>query len=162
MRTQASATKVVDSQRLLELAQKWRKSGERIAFTNGVFDVLHRGHIESIETAASFAERLVVGINSDASARSLGKGPDRPINREKDRATLIAALAAVDAVVIFDEPTPWELLRDLRPDVLAKGGDYQLDEIVGREFAGRVERIQLVAGFSTSSMVERIKSSRDQ
>jgi D-beta-D-heptose 7-phosphate kinase/D-beta-D-heptose 1-phosphate adenosyltransferase len=90
--------------------------------------------------------------------RCLGKGADRPLNTERDRAELLAALETVDAVTIFDEPTPWELLRELRPDVLVKGGDYALDEIVGREFAGRVERIQLVEGLSTTRLIEKIRA----
>ncbi len=139
---------------------RWRAAGKTVAFTNGVFDILHRGHLYSIEQAASFCDRLIVGINSDASARTLGKGPERPINNEIDRAGLVAGLAVVDAVVIFDEPTPWELLRDIRPDVLAKGGDYKLEEIVGREFAGRVERLGMVEGLSTTRLVDTIKGKK--
>lgn len=157
MKSQAER-KVMPRESLLDHLALWRSRGETVVFTNGVFDVLHRGHLESIERAASFGDRLVVGVNSDHSARMLDKGPDRPLNSEADRAALIAALSAVDAVTIFDEPTPWELLRDLRPDVLAKGGDYRLEEIVGREFAGRVERIELVTGYSTTGLVERVRS----
>ncbi len=152
-----SEQKVVSLEELLRQLAKWRAEGHSIAFTNGVFDILHRGHLHSLEQAASFADRLIVGVNSDASARSLGKGPERPINKERDRAGLIAGLEAVDAVVIFDEPTPWEVLREIKPDVLAKGGDYKLEEIVGREFAGRVERLGLAEGLSTTKLVEAIR-----
>jgi len=160
MRLDPAGSKIIDRTRLLDLIRLWRGSGESVVFTNGVFDILHRGHLASLEAAASFGDRLVVGVNSDASARRLGKAPDRPINSEGDRAALIAGLQAVDAVVIFDEDTPWELLRNIQPDVLVKGGDYKLDEIVGREFAGRVERIDLLAGLSTTGLVARIRDGR--
>jgi len=160
MKTLPSSSKVLSRQDLIDLIGSWRTAGQTVCFTNGVFDLLHRGHLASFEAAATYADRLVVGVNSDASARSLGKGPDRPLNRAEDRAALIAGLEVVDAVVIFDEPTPWELLRELKPDTLAKGGDYALEEIIGREFAGRVERIELRAGFSTTNLVEQIKAGR--
>jgi len=159
MKISPSAAKIVSRPRLVEIASEWRRNGLTIVFTNGVFDILHRGHLASLEAAAQYADRLVVGVNSDASARMLGKGSDRPINREQDRATLIAGISVVDLVVIFDELTPWELLSELRPDTLAKGGDYQIEEIVGREFAGRVERIELVPGLSTTNLVEKIRQS---
>jgi len=155
-----SSGKVLSRAELLEQLTEWRGEGLTIAFTNGVFDILHRGHLHSLEQAASFADRLIVGVNSDSSARSLGKGPERPINTEADRAALMAGLTAVDAVVIFAEPTPWELLSEIRPDVLAKGGDYKLEEIVGREFAGRVERLGLVEGLSTTRLVQTIKGNK--
>lgn len=158
MKVAPAINKVLSKADLLKLAENWRASGLRIVFTNGVFDLLHIGHLKSIETASSFGDRLVIGVNSDASARQLGKGPDRPLNRAEDRALLLAGLTAVDAVTIFEELTPWELLRDLRPDTIAKGGDYQIDQIVGREFADRVERIDLAPGYSTTNLVKRIKA----
>ncbi len=160
MKLPSSESKVVPRSEVGALVSKWRAAGQTIAFTNGVFDILHRGHLYSIEQAASFCDKLIVGVNGDASVRALGKGPDRPINSEIDRATLIAGLAAVDAAVIFAEATPWELLREIKPNVLAKGGDYQLEEIVGREFAYKVERLRLVEGLSTSSLVETIRGGK--
>lgn len=134
----------------------WREKGETIAFTNGVFDMLHRGHVHSLERAAEFADRLIVGVNSDSSVRRLNKGSGRPLNKEEDRAALIAALRVVDAVVLFDETTPRELISGIRPDVLVKGADYKIEEIAGREFAGRVELVEMMSGYSTSSLVRRI------
>jgi len=141
------------------LTEAWRAAGERIVFTNGVFDLLHRGHAEYLEEAASLGDRLVVGVNTDASVGRL-KGPTRPIVPEDERAELVGALACVDAVVLFDDDTPERLIREVRPDVLAKGGDWKLEEIVGRELVeslgGRVVRVRLREGFSTSALIERI------
>jgi D-beta-D-heptose 7-phosphate kinase / D-beta-D-heptose 1-phosphate adenosyltransferase len=137
----------------------WRTAGERIVFTNGVFDLLHRGHVEYLEEARGLGDRLVIGLNSDASVRRL-KGPSRPIVPEDERAEMLRALECVDLVERFDEDTPERIIRDVRPDVLVKGGDWALDAIVGREFVeargGRVERIRVREGWSTSRIVERI------
>ena len=145
------------------LLDRWRAAGERIVFTNGVFDQLHRGHVEYLEEARDLGDRLVVGLNTDASARRL-KGPQRPIIPEGERAEVLAALECVDLVILFDEDTPGRLIGDVRPDVLAKGGDWALDEIVGRDFVesygGRVERIRLREGLSTSNLVRRILEGR--
>lgn len=145
-----------------DAAGAWRAAQPgRVAFTNGVFDLLHAGHVSLLEQARSLADRLIVGLNSDASARRLGKGPDRPVNREADRARLLAALEAVDCVVLFDEDTPFELIRALRPDVLVKGADYARSEIVGADFVeangGRVVRVDLVGGLSSTRMLERLR-----
>jgi D-glycero-beta-D-manno-heptose 1-phosphate adenylyltransferase len=133
----------------------------RIVFTNGVFDLLHRGHVEYLSAARALGDALVVGVNTDASARRLGKGADRPVNPEDDRALVVAALAAVDAVVLFDEDTPRELIAALLPDVLVKGGDYTVDTIAGaaevRAAGGRVETIPLVPGRSTTHILERAR-----
>ena len=141
----------------------WRAAGDRIVFTNGVYDLLHRGHVEYLEDARALGDRLVVGVNGDASVRRL-KGPERPILDQHDRATLIGALACVDLVVVFDDDTPQRLIEAVAPDVLCKGADYALDQIVGREFVeargGRVERIALREGLSTSALVERIRAGR--
>ena len=138
---------------------RWRLNSKTIAFTNGVFDILHEGHIAVLAKAASFADMLIVGINSDASVKKL-KGESRPVNHEQSRALLLAALIMVDAVVIFDEETPLELIKKIRPDVLVKGGDYTIDTIVGSKevFAngGRVEIIPLEEGFSTTGIIEKI------
>jgi len=137
----------------------WRLRGEMIVFTNGVFDLLHRGHAEYLEQARSMGHRLVVGVNSDASVRRL-KGPARPLVPEAERAELVEALACVDLAVVFDDDTPERLIREVAPDVLAKGGDWPLDRIVGREFVesrgGRVVSVPLREGLSTSALIRRI------
>jgi len=137
----------------------WRAAGETIVFTNGVFDLLHRGHVEYLEEARALGDRLVVGLNSDASVRRI-KGPLRPIVSESERAELLAALACVDRVVVFEDDTPAALIREISPQVLVKGGDWALEEIVGRDtveaLGGRVERIRLREGLSTSLLVQRI------
>jgi len=152
-----TSQKIVSQPELLLLAEKWRKNSETIVFTNGVFDIIHRGHLKSFERAVEFADRLVVGVNTDRSARALAKGPGRPLVSENDRAALVAGFSTVDAVVLFDEDTPYELLKALKPDVLVKGADYKLEDIVGREFAKRVERIELAKGFATSSLIRKIR-----
>lgn len=149
------------SQALSTLAS-WRVLGRSIAFTNGCFDILHEGHIFSLSQAAQEADYLVVGVNSDASTKRL-KGPDRPINHEHSRALLLASLAIVDMVVIFEEDTPRELIAALLPDVLVKGGDYTIDTIVGAQEViqngGRVVINPIVEGFSTTGIIQQIKSS---
>ncbi len=145
-----------------EAAAGWRADQPgRVAFTNGVFDLLHAGHVRLLEEARSLADALIVGVNTDASVRRLGKGAGRPVNTESDRARVLAALAAVDCVVLFDEDTPLELIRALRPDVLVKGSDYARGDIVGADFVeasgGRVVRVELLAGVSTTRMLERMR-----
>jgi rfaE bifunctional protein nucleotidyltransferase chain/domain len=143
--------------------ERWRAAGETIAFTNGVFDLLHRGHVEYLEEAAALADRLVVGLNSDASVRRL-KGPERPIVPETERAALLEALGCVDAVVRFDDDTPERLIQAVGPDVLVKGGDWPVERIVGRQFVegrgGRVVSVPLTAGFGTSALIERIRAGK--
>ena len=141
----------------MSLIQVWHKNDETIVFTNGVFDLLHRGHLAVMEKSAGLGDRLIVGVNSDNSARRLGKGVGRPLVGELERAEMIAGLETVDAVVLFDEDTPFELLSKLKPDVLIKGADYKLEDIVGAEFVKRVERVDLVAGLSTSALVAKIQ-----
>ena len=142
---------------------RWRAAGETIVFTNGVFDLLLRGHAEYLEEARAMGDRLVVGINSDASVRRL-KGPARPIVPEAERAELVGALACVDLTAIFDSDTPLEIIQAVAPDVLVKGADWALDEIVGREFVegrgGRVARIAVREGLSTSAIIRRIVEGR--
>jgi len=145
----------------------WRKAGERIVFTNGVFDILHAGHVMYLAEAKSRGERLVVGLNSDESVRTLGKGPERPINSEADRKAVLEGLRAVDMVVIFEEPTPERLIEQIRPDVLVKGGDYDAacsdsnhpTFIVGSESVrargGVVEVIPLLPGRSTTNIIKK-------
>jgi D-beta-D-heptose 7-phosphate kinase / D-beta-D-heptose 1-phosphate adenosyltransferase len=143
---------------LLKRIALWRANHERVVFTNGCFDLLHIGHITLLEQARRFGDRLIVAINSDASVSRL-KGPSRPIVDENARARVLAALAAVDAVVVFDEPTPLEVIVAVRPDVLVKGGDYQADTIVGAKevasWGGDVKIVPLVEGFSTTRLIEK-------
>jgi D-beta-D-heptose 7-phosphate kinase/D-beta-D-heptose 1-phosphate adenosyltransferase len=139
--------------------KEWQKRGEKVVFTNGCFDILHRGHITYLQQAAALGDHLLVGLNADSSVRKL-KGPSRPVNNEQDRAFLLASLRCVDGVVLFEEDTPAELLSVLRPDILVKGGDYQTDEVAGREFAGRTEILPFVEGYSTSCMIDRIRGEK--
>jgi D-beta-D-heptose 7-phosphate kinase/D-beta-D-heptose 1-phosphate adenosyltransferase len=137
-----------------------KRNGRRVVFTNGCFDLLHPGHLETLERARSFGDALVVGVNSDRSVREM-KGAGRPILPERERAEILAALECVDGVVIFDEPTPREIISALLPDVLVKGGDWASDAIVGREeveaLGGKVISIPVVPGYSTSAILERIR-----
>ena len=139
----------------------WRVNKRTVAFTNGCFDILHNGHIYSLSQAAQEADYLVVAINSDTSVKKL-KGNERPINNEQTRATIIASLILVDAVIIFSEETPKNLIETLNPDVLVKGGDYTIDQIAGADFiiknGGRVVINKIIEGFSTSNLIEKIKS----
>lgn len=140
--------------------RQWQFLGKTVAFTNGVFDIIHRGHIYSLSQAASEADYLIVGLNSDASTRGL-KGPARPVNDQDSRALVLASLLMVDAVVIFDEPTPINLITTLLPDVLVKGGDYTIDTIVGAKEViangGRVVINPIVEGFSTTGIIGKMK-----
>lgn len=135
--------------------RQWQEKGETVVFTNGCFDILHRGHVLYLQQAAMLGQHLIVGLNSDDSVRRL-KGDTRPLNTEEDRAVLLSALACVDEVVIFTEDTPHELLSVLRPDILVKGGDYTIEEVVGREFVKRVEIISFEEGYSTTGLIEKI------
>lgn len=150
--------KVLTLEHLKVRAAAWRSAGERIVFTNGCFDLLHIGHITLLEDARREGDRLVVGINSDASVRGL-KGPTRPIVGERERGRILAALAAVDAVIVFDEPTPLELIVALRPDVIVKGGDYSEETVVGakevRSWGGTVKIVPTVEGFSTTKLIAK-------
>lgn len=146
-----------------KLALMLRREHRMTVFTNGCFDILHRGHVEYLSRAADMGERLVIGLNTDSSVSRL-KGPGRPINDESARAMVLAALSFVDAVVLFDEDTPYELITLLRPDVLVKGSDYSMDQIVGADIVlaggGRVETLDFIPGYSTTAIEERIRSSR--
>jgi rfaE bifunctional protein nucleotidyltransferase chain/domain len=145
-----------------ELAARLRAQGKTVVFTNGVFDLLHPGHLRYLRHARSLGDALIVGVNSDRSVRAI-KGSGRPINGEDERAELLAALASVDAVAIFDEDTPHELIAALQPDILVKGADWAEDAIVGRDIVeargGRVVRVTIEPGYSTTSILERIRRS---
>ena len=138
----------------------WRATGKKIVFTNGCFDILHHGHLDLLARAASMGNVLIVGLNTDSSVQRL-KGPDRPVTNEQDRAFQIASLLCTDGVCLFDENTPEELIKLIKPDVLVKGGDYTIDKIVGADFVqslgGKVEIIPFVNGYSTTSIISRIK-----
>ena len=138
---------------------EWRSAGETIVFTNGCFDILHRGHVEYLAQAADLGDKLIVGLNTDASVKRL-KGESRPINDEKSRALLLSALQFVDVVVFFDEDTPYELIKQVQPDILVKGNDYKPEEIVGYDIvtakSGKVLTINLVEGFSTTNIIKRL------
>jgi D-beta-D-heptose 7-phosphate kinase/D-beta-D-heptose 1-phosphate adenosyltransferase len=143
------------------IVKGWRGNGRRVVFTNGVFDILHPGHLRYLQAARAEGDALIVAVNSDRSVRA-NKGTSRPVNPEQERAEVLAALACVDAVVIFDEETPAEIIRRLEPDVLVKGADWPADQIVGRDTVeargGRVVRVAVEEGFSTSAIIARVRA----
>lgn len=151
---------VIPVERLREAGESWRRADRRIVFTNGVFDLLHSGHLDLLEDSAAQGDVLIVAINSDASVKRL-KGPERPVYPAHERAEILLALRWVDAVTIFDEDTPLEAIRRVRPDVLVKGAEYGAGAIVGEEdvvgWGGRVWRYPMRAGYSTSRIVDRIR-----
>ena len=151
---------VTDIEKKIIPAAAWSKpEGQKVVFTNGCFDILHRGHATYLAQAHALGDLLVVGLNTDASVRRL-KGPSRPVNSERDRAFLLASLACVDFVILFDEDTPEQLIHKVQPDVLVKGGDYTLDNIVGANFVlqngGTVTTIPFVDGYSTTLTLQKI------
>jgi D-glycero-beta-D-manno-heptose 1-phosphate adenylyltransferase len=152
--------RVVNEDQLLVDVAAARRAGRRVVFTNGCFDLLHPGHIQSLERARSLGDALIVAVNSDRSVREM-KGPDRPLTPEAERAEVLAAFEAVDWVVIFDDPTPRRLIAAVLPDVLVKGGDWGEDAIVGREeveaAGGKVVRVPVEPGYSTTDMIQRIR-----
>lgn len=147
-----------------QAAARVAQLAQPVVFTNGVFDVLHRGHATYLERARDLGASLVVAVNTDASARRLGKGPDRPLNGEQDRAAMLAALESVSLVTFFDEDTPLQLIRELKPQVLVKGGDYDMDRLAEaqfvRSYGGRALAIPFVEGYSTTQLVEKIRGDR--
>jgi D-glycero-beta-D-manno-heptose 1-phosphate adenylyltransferase len=153
---------VVSKSRLIEIRADYKRDGKKVVFTNGCFDILHRGHVEYLQKAKSLGDILIVGLNTDASVRRL-KGAVRPIVCEEDRAVVLSALSAVDHVCLFDEDTPFEIIRDLVPDVLVKGADWAIEKVVGKdivEHAGGVVRtIEFLPDRSTTSIIDRIAQS---
>lgn len=153
--------RIMDLVQLERAVNVWRMKGDRIVFTNGCFDILHRGHVEYLQEAAALGDRLIIGLNSDASVRRLGKAGDRPLNDQDSRAKVLSALRLVDAVVIFDQDTPLDLIKAIGPDVLVKGGDWKAEQIVGAEVVlakgGEVRSLKLVDGYSTTALVEKIR-----
>lgn len=152
--------KILNEAGLKQQLALWRFYGQKVVFTNGCFDLLHLGHVDYLEKARNLGDRLVLGLNTDTSVSAL-KGPSRPINAEYARARVLAALACVDAVVLFSEDTPYNLISIVQPDVLVKGSDYRPEDIVGYDIVtgrgGRVETIDFVPGFSTTNLVEKIQ-----
>ena len=153
--------KVFNRQSLQRRLAALRRQGKRIVFTNGCFDLIHPGHVHYLRAARRLGDVLVVGVNSDRSVRRLGKGPGRPLNREQDRAEVLAALEMVDYVTIFDEEAPYELIRHLQPDVLVKGGDWTPDRIVGADLVrargGVVKSLPYAKGYSTTTLIRRVR-----
>jgi D-beta-D-heptose 7-phosphate kinase/D-beta-D-heptose 1-phosphate adenosyltransferase len=153
---------MLDADALGRFVATARAAGQRIVFTNGVFDILHPGHVRYLQAARRHGDLLIVGLNSDASVRR-NKGPARPINSEGDRAEVLEALACVDAVAVFDDDTPAEIIRRVQPDILVKGADWPPDQIVGRDIVeargGRVILEPVEQGYSTTSLIERVKGS---
>ncbi|MDR2401534.1 MAG: D-glycero-beta-D-manno-heptose-7-phosphate kinase [Deferribacteraceae bacterium] len=147
---------VISAESAENLIKEYQKSGKKVVFTNGCFDILHRGHMEYLAKARQLGDLLILGLNGDASVKRL-KGESRPVNSEADRAYLLLASKAVDKVVIFNEDTPRELLSRLKPDILVKGGDYKADDVIGREYAGKVVIIPFVNGYSTTEIIDRLK-----
>ncbi len=161
--------KIVDLNKAKSLTKEWQKNGETVVFTNGCFDILHRGHVVYLAKSADLGQRLIIGLNSDLSVRAQQKGPERPINDEQSRAILLAALAFTDCIVIYDDATPIQIIDEIAPNVLVKGADYDADEtdstkktyIVGSDSVksngGKVETIHLEEGFSTTNIVKKLK-----
>ena len=151
--------KMVEIEVLLKRLAHWRLKNQKIVFTNGCFDILHRGHIEYLALAGNEGDRLIIGLNTDESVKA-NKGPKRPLNDENSRALALSALSFVDAVVLFDDKTPEAIIKQIKPDVLAKGADYDKKSIVGATFVesygGKVERIPLTEGYSTTALINKI------
>ena len=146
---------------LAKKIRTWQNRGEVVVFTNGCFDILHRGHLTYLKEAANLGDHLVVALNSDASVRRL-KGESRPINHEIDRALLMSSLGFVDGVVLFHEDTPAEVLSQLRPNILVKGGDYKAEDVIGKEFVEEVQILPFQDGYSTTSIIEKIQGSVEE
>ena len=155
-------SKVYNLDALTNQLEQWKMADKKVVFTNGCFDIIHRGHIEVLARTADLGDKLVIGLNSDQSIQKL-KGEDRPIIDEQSRAILLAALSFVDAIVLFSEDTPLKLISALLPDVLAKGGDYEIETIVGHEIVqkngGKVKLVPFVDGFSSTTIIDKIKNS---
>ncbi|KAA5542385.1 D-glycero-beta-D-manno-heptose 1-phosphate adenylyltransferase [Adhaeribacter rhizoryzae] len=155
-----STDKIFTRSELLQQVADWKAQGLRIVFTNGCFDLLHLGHVDYLEKAKALGDKLLVGVNTDASVSRL-KGPSRPLQDEMSRARIMASLLFIDAVVLFDEETPYELIKAVMPNILVKGDDYAIENIVGHDIvlnnSGEVKTIALVKGYSTSGIVDKIK-----
>lgn len=149
--------KILYIEELKEVLNSERIKNKKIVFTNGCFDIIHRGHVEYLQKAKELGDLLILGLNSDLSVKRL-KGENRPINKEKDRAIVLAALECIDYITIFEEDTPLELIKIVKPDILAKGGDYKIENIAGREYAKETILIDFLDGYSTSNIIKIIES----
>ncbi|MDB5261856.1 MAG: D-glycero-beta-D-manno-heptose 1-phosphate adenylyltransferase [Adhaeribacter sp.] len=156
-----AADKILTRPELEKQVAAWKGEGLRVVFTNGCFDLLHLGHVDYLEKAKALGDKLLVAVNTDASVRRL-KGPERPLQDEMSRARIMASLLFIDVVILFDEETPYDLIKAVMPDILVKGDDYAIQNIVGQDIVlengGEVKTIQLVKGYSTSGIVEKIRS----
>jgi rfaE bifunctional protein nucleotidyltransferase chain/domain len=155
--------KIFEQRLLLQRIQIWRGMfNKKIVFTNGCFDILHKGHVDYLSKARSLGDILIVGVNTDESVKRLNKAPERPINNEQTRAFILASLQVVDAVILFNEDTPYDLIKAIQPDILVKGSDYKPEDIVGADIVkargGEIVTVELTQGFSTTSLIEKIKS----
>ena len=154
-----SLDKIFSLQDLIRQVQAWKQAGKRLVFTNGCFDILHLVHVDYLETARALGDKLIIGVNTDASVSRL-KGPSRPLQDEMSRARIMASLLFTDAIVLFEEDTPYELIKSVLPDILVKGDDYAAENIVGYDLVmnngGQVKTIELVKGYSTSNVVAKI------
>jgi rfaE bifunctional protein nucleotidyltransferase chain/domain len=163
--THSTEHKIISREEAARWVRGLQGQGLKVVFTNGCFDLLHPGHVAYLEEARSLGDALLVAVNTDASVRRLGKGGQRPVNPEADRARVLAGLSAVDRVVLFEEDTPLEVLTELQPDILVKGGDYQANEVVGREVilarGGQVLILPFRAGYSTSLLMQRLRAAGD-
>ena len=154
--------KIVDLDQAKTVIQKWKNEGKKTVFTNGCFDILHLGHVDYLEKARNFGDKLILGLNTDSSVKRQNKSPERPINNEYSRARILASLFFVDLVVLFNQDTPYDIISDLMPAVLVKGDDYSVDTIVGADIVmkngGEVKTIPLVKGYSTTSIINKLKN----
>ncbi|OEJ16055.1 hypothetical protein BFL38_11405 [Brachyspira hampsonii] len=149
--------KLIERNNLDSVLNKYREENKKIVFTNGCFDILHRGHVEYLQKARELGDLLILGLNSDDSVKRL-KGNDRPINNEIDRAIVLSALECINYISIFDEDTPLELIKIVRPNILVKGGDYKIENVVGREYSKETVLIDFVDGYSTTNIIKKINS----
>jgi len=158
----ALSAKQVSLEELQTLTASWKAAGQKVVFTNGCFDLLHAGHIAYLSEAADLGDKLIIGLNSDQSVQKI-KGPQRPVNNENTRSSLLGAMFFIDAVVTFNEDTPLELIEAIQPDVLVKGGDYQIETIVGAKETlsrgGEVKVLSFLPGYSSTAIIDKIKNS---
>ncbi len=153
-------SKLYTKESISSVIKDWKNNNQKIVFTNGCFDILHRGHVEYLAKAKDLGDKLIIGLNTDDSVKRLGKSPERPINNEETRAIVLSALECVDAIILFNEDTPLQLIEFILPNVLVKGSDYQIENIVGykvvTENGGEVKTIDFVEGFSTTSILKKL------
>ncbi len=156
-------SKIVDREEALSMLSIWHYMGLKVVFTNGCFDIIHKGHVDYLSRASSLGDRMIIGLNTDKSVGDL-QGPNRPVQDERSRAEILASMFFVDAVVLFDEETPFELINFLKPDILVKGSDYSIDKIVGADVVmangGRVETMDFIDGYSTTNIINKIKNTK--